>query len=144
MLFYYLVEVSIFWDFYNQTYFKNYANSWQDGYEELMLRLGQADDGQKTIYVSREQGRPAIFSWFYNQTDPKLIQAINDSANKDQGEFLSFYNWQFINQPSEIDKPSLVAASPAFLSNLNGQQTIIDQIYDHSGQLIWQVLDYQP
>lgn len=144
LAFYYLIEVTVFWHFYQNSYFKNYANSWQDGYGELMLGLGQLDDGEKKIYVSREQGRPAIFAWFYNQTDPRKVQAINQSAKKDQGEFLTFYNWSFVNQVSEVVEPGLVAASPAFLTNLNGQQTIIDQIYDHSGQLIWQLVDYQP
>ena len=144
LIFYYLIELTIFWNYYQNDYFKKYANYWQDGYQQLMTSLGKLDNNKKKIYVSREQGRPAIFAWFYNQTDPKLVQEFNNQAKKDQGEFLTFYNWSFIDQVSEIKEPGLVAASPSFLKNLKGQQTLIDSVYNQSGFLVWKVVEYQP
>jgi 4-amino-4-deoxy-L-arabinose transferase-like glycosyltransferase len=93
----YLVSLGMFWRFYSKIYPQLYAAQWQFGYKkEIMeieaLRLQQPDE---TVYVSKERGRPAMYYWFYTQTDPREVQAENATAKKDQGEFLEFKNLIF-------------------------------------------------
>ncbi|AKM81435.1 MAG: oligosaccharyl transferase STT3 subunit [candidate division TM6 bacterium GW2011_GWF2_28_16] len=139
----YLAGLLNFWQYYLTIYPQRSANSWQDGYQELMLTLAKEDDTKKTIYVSREQGRPSIYSWFFNRTNPSLVQAANTTELKDQGEFLTYHNWVFIDKNSEVQGAGIVAGSPKWIEGLNGQKTIIKEISDKSGQIIWQLVNYE-
>ena len=95
----YLGEVTMFWRFYSQVYPQLYGSEWQSGYPELINQIEQESlaNPDKTIYVSRQMGRPAMYYWFYTQVDPRDVQAVNDIVEKDQGEFLEFKNIKFIN-----------------------------------------------
>ena len=95
----YLASMSMFWRFYSKIYPELYADEWQDGYQEEILKI-EALRGQNPddiIHISREKGRPAMYYWFYTQTDPREVQAENKTAKKDQGEFLEFKNLRFEN-----------------------------------------------
>ena len=88
----------MFWRFYSKVYPTLYAHEWQYGYKEEILELEaqRQKNPDEIIYVSREKGRPAMYYWFYTQTDPREVQAANDTVEKDQGEFLEFKNLRFV------------------------------------------------
>jgi hypothetical protein len=143
LLVYYLTEVAIFWRYYSVSHPLKSANSWQDGYEELMTDLAKLNDGKKTIYISREQGRPAMYYWFFNQIDPLSVQGANKTAVKDQGEFLTYQNLVFFNKSTEIKQNGIVAAAPEFIKKLSGKKILLKEIKDKSATTIWQIVDYQ-
>lgn len=93
----YLIELTMFWQFYAKVYPGLYAHEWQFGYKEEMLEIEaqRQKNPDEIMTVSREKGRPAMYYWFYTQTDPREVQAENETAKKDQGEFLEFKNLRF-------------------------------------------------
>ena len=93
----YLIELTMFWKFYSQIYPALYANEWQFGYKEKILEIEaqRLENSNQILTVSREKGRPAMYYWFYTQTDPRDVQAEDSTAKKDQGEFLEFKNLRF-------------------------------------------------
>ena len=93
----YIAELSLFWRFYSTVYPEIYKDEWQYGYQAEIQQLEQKrlENPDQTFYFSRKKGRPAMYYWFYTQTDPREVQAVNDTAKKDQGEFLEFKNIKF-------------------------------------------------
>jgi len=93
----YLGEVSMFWRFYSKIYPQLYGDEWQVGYKKEVMEIEalRLQNPDRTIFVSRKMGRPAMYYWFYTQTDPREVQAENATAKKDQGEFLEFKNLKF-------------------------------------------------
>jgi hypothetical protein len=140
----YLYLATSFFRFYFFEYPSLYQKEWQYGYRQLVKAIEQNNDGRTAIFISREWGRPAMYYWFYNQTDPKIVQAWNEKANKDQGEYLQFENFSFIDDFSQINSPSgLIAASKKKLTgfitdnpNLNWQ--LIEEITSDQNEVIWQ------
>jgi len=108
----YLFFLIWFWQVYSKIYQIEFNQDWQAGYESFYQDLKQQMSLKPNlpVYVSRAAGRPAMYYWFYNQTDPRLVQAENSTAPKDQGEFLKFQNLHFINSTSEITtSPAIIA-----------------------------------
>ena len=93
----YSVELASFWRHYTKIYPVEYASEWQVGYKEMISDLNTVKQAhpELPVFVSREMGRPAMYYWFYTKTDPRMIQAANVTAKKDQGEFLEFENIEF-------------------------------------------------
>jgi len=93
----YSVELASFWRHYTKIYPVEYASEWQVGYKEMIsdLNIVKQAHPELPVFVSREMGRPAMYYWFYTKTDPRMIQAANVTAKKDQGEFLEFENIEF-------------------------------------------------
>lgn len=116
-----------------------YQKEWQFGYQEMIEKLIKIEDNYEKIYITREQGRPAIYYFFYAQIDPRLIQAANQSVKKDQGEFLEFQKIKFIDEIGQIDinKKSLLVSSPDFYKDLSG--TIKEQVFttNSTDKAIW-------
>jgi len=92
------------------------SREWQFGYEEMLLQLRDISANYDKVYITREQGRPAMYYFFYNQIDPSLVQAANEQVSKDQGEFLQFQNVFFIDNVSQIDleASSVIVSSQKF------------------------------
>ena len=81
-----------------------------------------------------------MYYWFYQQIDPKLVQAANSLVKKDQGEFLEFANFKFVNSISEVTvKNSLVISSPTDLPGF----IFLDEVKNKSGQTIWEINKYE-
>lgn len=93
----YAIELTMFWRFYARIYPVKYADEWQFGYQAMIEDIAAYRQAHpdKIIQVSRDKGRPAMYYWFYTQTDPHEVQAANESVEKDQGEFLEFKNLRF-------------------------------------------------
>jgi hypothetical protein len=96
----------------------------------MINKLIKIENNYEQIYITREQGRPAMYYFFYSQTDPSLVQTSNNSVKKDQGEFLEFQKLKFIDKPEQIDysKKALVISSQNFYQMSFSQDTapIID------------------
>lgn len=147
----YLAEFAWFWRFYQRVYPKLYANHWQYGYEQMVKEISRLrqNNPMLPIYVSREQGRPAMYYWFFSKTDPNLVQQENKTAPQDQGEFLNFQNIQFIDRADQIQAKGqfILAASDKFSSSLaSSSATSINNpliIKDLSDKIVWQIGIYQ-
>lgn len=115
----YIIFVGLF--FYQLIYIypNKYREQWQFGYREMYEKLAVIEDNYDQIYVTREQGRPAMYYFFYNKINPRLTQDFNDQAKKDQGEFLNFGKIDFIDQAKQISavKKTLVVSSMDFYKN---------------------------
>lgn len=102
-----------------------YRHEWQFGYQEMVAKLLQHQNNYEQIYVTREQGRPAMYYFYFAKEDPRLVQAEANKAKKDQGELLSYGKINFIDKADEIDfsKSILLVSSPKFYTdNLQARQ----------------------
>lgn len=134
-----LIEFTRFQYVYHYLYPKAYSSQWQYGYQELIDFINSRYGNYDQIYISREQGRPSIYYWFYSKTDPRHVQAANSSTLKDQGEFLQYDKINFGPLPETISPKSLMVLSgsqnpPATsilikeITNLN--QEIVFRLYE--------------
>ncbi len=96
----YLFFFSWYYHAFMLIYPTQYASEWQAQYPALIAQVQQlqAQQPNSDIIISREWGRPAMYYWFYTQTDPREVQAVAKSVKKDQGEFLEFKQLQFTSQ----------------------------------------------
>ena len=139
----YFGQFIIFGYFYQKIYPRLYSHDWQFGYQEMVtnLRSLTTQYPNTPVYISRFAGRPAMYYWFFNQTNPRLVQAANDTVKKDQGEFLEFDRIRFINSPSEIiNQSAIVAMNPGeidWLRHQNFQLSDTVTVTDPSHQPVW-------
>jgi hypothetical protein len=99
----------------------------------------QAQNPEVPVYITREQGRPAMYYWFFTTTDPRLVQAAASSAKKDQGEFLEFGTISFIRSVDEVTGPGLVVSSQEQSQKLaeRFEVTTVDTVVDQRQQPVW-------
>jgi len=114
----YFAQFAYFYYHLQLTYPLAARHEWQYGYEEMVAQLAAVENQYQSIYITREQGRPAMYYFFYRQIEPRLVQAANATASKDQGEFLEFKQLQFIDRAEQIDRGGahLLVASPTFVA----------------------------
>lgn len=143
----YLGQFLAFERYYGLVYPTLYSSEWQYGYKQMVASLVLQEQAHPDlpVYISRIYGRPAMYYWFFTQTDPSLVQEVNASTPKDQGEFLSFGSKQFVTALGEMKEfPALVAAQPEDLSNFIKDHSELqletkDIILNVSGKSIWTV-----
>ncbi len=117
-------------------YPSTYRHEWQFGYEEMIDKLGEVQANFDQIYVTRENGRPSMYYFFYRHIDPSLVQSFDSQAPKDQGEFLEFQNIKFIDLPSQItleesQKILVISSEQFYQNNFSATQwQLIDQTAD--------------
>jgi len=118
-------------------YPNKYKHEWQFGYQEMINKLTKIEKNYEKIYITREQGRPAMYYFFYAKIDPSLVQYANQLAKKDQGEFLEFQKIEFIDKPEQIDfnKEALIISSPDFYQNSFSKDSI--PIIDATEEQTW-------
>ncbi len=134
---FYLAEFAWFWNFTQKIYPQKYSQHWQAGYEQLVAKVDQlqAQYPDYRFLISRSEGRPAMYYWFYQQTDPNLVQKLDAKVKQDQGEYLEFEQLEFVRQIKRQSQ-SIVFFNPANAStNLQKNcqsinQTWCYQIYD--------------
>ena len=133
----YLVFFGLFFYQLIYVYPSKYKSEWQFGYQEMIGKLNNVKDNYETIYITREQGRPAMYYFFYTKTDPLLVQNANRLAKKDQGEFLEFQKIKFIDKPEQIDfnKQALIISSPNFYQNTFSKDSV--PIIDETDGKTW-------
>jgi hypothetical protein len=119
-----------------------YGQEWQYGYEEVITKLERYQeqfDGHQ-LAISRGEGRPAMYYWFYTQTNPQKVQAANATVLKDQGEYLSFEDVTFFRTIEEIPAgPHIVALKESEYQNFNNhrQNILIDTVLNKNGVVVW-------
>lgn len=137
----YLVGLVTFWRFYWLVYPALYGAEWQVGYQHMVSEVAtfQAQNPEVPVYITREQGRPAMYYWFFTTTDPRLVQAAASSAKKDQGEFLEFGTISFIRSVDEVTGPGLVVSSQEQSQKLaeRFEVTTVDTVVDQRQQPVW-------
>jgi len=124
---------------YYRDYPKNYSDQWQYGYEQMVKIVDEKQGQYDQIFVTRELGRPSMYYWFYTQTDPHLIQAINDQVAKDQGEYLEFGKIKFGSVPAGPPVNSLLVLGPS--DALPDNAKLIEEIYDLGGKLVFRIYE---
>jgi len=107
----------------------------QYGYQQMVEYVASRQADYEQIYITRGLGRPSIYYWFYTQTEPKKVQAINHQVKKDQGEYLEFNQLTFGSPPSQIPDNSLLILSST--DPLPETAVFLKEIYDLSGQLVF-------
>lgn len=138
----YLIEVMMWLRFYTKIYPVKYQSEWQYGYEQMVVELNDAWSIRKDlpVYIVRTTGRPAMYYWFFSQTDPRLVQQAELTAKKDQAEFLEFENMKFINGVGEIKgaNPLVVLFGNEELPENIGHH-LFKEVKDLSGQVVWRI-----
>lgn len=145
---FYLLELAIFWRFYTLIYPVKYSSEWQSGYEEMINSISKDFRTSKTIYITREQGRPAMYTWFYTKTNPQLVQKWDEIAKQDQGEYLEFQNIKFVNSLDEVSSsPAIVVGSVKQMEGLINKVNqkginkveVKKEIKNKENKVIWQI-----
>ena len=124
---------------YYKTYPKIYSSQWQYGYAQMLGVVKERQDQYQQIFITRELGRPSMYYWFYMQTDPRQVQAVNDQVKKDQGEYLEFGKIRFGPAPAQLPANSLVVLGPS--DALQDKAKLIEEIYDLSGKLAFRIYE---
>ncbi|OGD63405.1 hypothetical protein A2160_02935 [Candidatus Beckwithbacteria bacterium RBG_13_42_9] len=107
-----LAEFSRYLFIYYVDYPRDNSQYWQYGYREMINYVTDHQGNYAHIYITRELGRPSIYYWFYNQTDPRQVQAVSKVVPKDQGEYLAFDKIDFsLPEGDKLQKPALVVMS---------------------------------
>lgn len=130
----YAFQFAMFYHYYQKVYPVIYSSHWQYGYQEMISSVNALRQNDEPVFITREQGRPAMYYWFYSQTDPQLVQQASASVTKDQSEFLAFEHVAFVDQVN-TEMMGLIASSPAKYEDVGGE--IIKEITDPRGKVIW-------
>lgn len=98
---------------YSKIYPVLFAQDWQFGYQQMIETVTalSKNNPDLPITISRQQGRPAMYWWFYTKTDPIAVQSLAPITPKDQGEFLVFNNIQFTTTVADFKPDTIVALS---------------------------------
>jgi len=106
------IEVTRYLFIYYYDYPRDSSQYWQYGYREMISYVATNKDKYAHVYMTRDQGRPSIYYWFYTQTDPQEVQTLNQKVPKDQGEYLAFNQIDFsLPEIEKMQKPALIIAS---------------------------------
>jgi 4-amino-4-deoxy-L-arabinose transferase-like glycosyltransferase len=136
----YLINFIAFYRHYLTVYPKAYSGEWQYGYQEMINKVNdlKKQNPDLLIFISRKMGRPAMYYWFYSQTNPTLVQEAEIKTLKDQGEFLEFQNIKFFTKTDEVDfKKGIIALTSNELgSNTNSNYQVLDPL----GKTVWHIL----
>lgn len=147
----YALEFGLFAHYYGVLYPLVWGNQWQVGYPELIQTVSQLQSAQPDAlwYITREQGRPAMYYWFYTRTDPAQVQAASPNLPQDQGEALAYDQLSFVRSVAEIKTPGFIASSPEQLSQARAQWgdqriALIKEIDDLQHRPVWMVYQLTP
>jgi len=129
--------------FYYQHY--SYLNSqdWQYGYKQMMSYVLENQDKYDAVYITRAQGRPSIYYFFYGKIDPNKVQGQEKLVAKDQGEFLEFDKVKFgsfVPNSKNLAK-TLVVASSSEVERLENKPAILRTIHFLDGQVAFVIYE---
>lgn len=141
----YGVTFAVWWRYYQSVYPIVNSSEWQYGYQEMIAAQTQLAQKYPELpqFITREQGRPAMYYWFFTQTEPERVQQAETSSKHDQGEFTTFEKITFPNSTSEITSDqAVVASSPEGRAALEARGYIasdVVSIADPANHTVWQV-----
>lgn len=120
------------------TYPKQTALEWQYGYQQLVETVNQQQREGESVYITREQGRPAMYYWFFSRTSPQLVQQADAYVSKDQGEFLQFENIHFVDR-LEQGYSGLMAGSQSQYQAMGGGEVLATILNPATQKPVWVV-----
>ncbi|MEP7167021.1 MAG: glycosyltransferase family 39 protein [Candidatus Woesebacteria bacterium] len=129
----YIFSFGRYHNWYMNVYPVQAASDWQYGYKELYQWIGENKKENEQVYITREQGRPAMYYLFYTKYDPATLQGIEPSLPKDQLELLQVGDYHFIDALSD-DQKGLIATSG---TKVVAGGTIVKNIEDLERNIIW-------
>jgi hypothetical protein len=134
----YVLGFGAYWLTYTSIFPIVSAASWQDGYQPMIAALEPHLSSGQPIFITREQGRPAMYFWFFTKTDPRRVQVANETTPKDQGEFLAFEQVSFIDRLDQVQS-GIVASSPEFFARLEREKAArqLSRIQNAAGDTVW-------
>lgn len=129
------LEAGAYLHFYFSHYARISARDWQYGYEQLVQSIEEHKRPGQKIYITREQGRPSIYLFFFTRMDPREIQKQDETLKKDQQEILEIGAYTFTDViPQELHV--LVASSP---DRMPEGAVVREVITLPDGEVIWHV-----
>lgn len=136
-----MLSVLAAWQYWWYIYPSRYAQEWQYGYQEIVTYLNEHAGTNDPIFLTRSYGRPAMYVWFYTQTPPRDVQAAAATTPKDQGEFLSYGRWQFVNQWPETTARATDTSSwyAGESGTLPSDIKVVHTVYSLRNQPIWDI-----
>ncbi len=147
LIFAYSISSLQYLRYYFLIYPKVSNDEWQYGYTQMISELNSLERElpEYPVYVSRIEGRPAMYYWFYSKTDPRRVQTASKTAMFDQGEFLTFENKSFYREIPQLSESSIIAAAPEEVSkfeslNPDYQFTPLKTVSNLSDTVVWQLL----
>lgn len=132
----YILQFTMFSHYYYRIYPREAAQVWQFGYQQMVSSVQQHMQPNQAVTISREEGRPAMYYWFYSKTNPKLVQNASQTVHKDQSEFLEFENITF-SDAIHSGTRGLIASSDEKYQEIGGE--LLDTVTDLHGQIVWQI-----
>lgn len=130
----YLFSVTSYLYRYYSVYPVIAANDWQYGYQQLYDALGKEKRAGEQVYVTREQGRPAMYYLFYSRFDPAKLQSMEMSLPKDQLELLQIEEYHFID--ANGSEKGLFATSA---EKVDPKATVVSSIIRPDGTIAWMI-----
>lgn len=136
-----------YWRHYTKIYPQQTASEWQVGSQQVIELLAARPElqHQPTLW-SRWQGRPAMFYWFYTQTDPNSVQQAAQSVPMDQGEFLAFQSIQFGTDFDNLEPGQVLVVSDQEWQELTQRYSqdlqLIDQTSPNNHGRYWVLGSY--
>lgn len=133
----YLLQVGFFLIILFKIFPATAASEWQYGYQQLVSAIHTHQQTNEPVTITREQGRPAMYYWFYSKTDPHLVQQADREVARDQGEYLEFQNMSF---PRGLtgEETGLIASSPHEADKILDKQ-VLTEVRNLKGEVVWVV-----
>ncbi len=85
---------------YWSSYQFQYSSSWQYGYKQVYNYINHNGQKYQNIFITKKYGEPHIFDFFYNKTDPKLVQSKTETIRFSKSDWLwtdKFQNHYYVN-----------------------------------------------
>jgi len=127
---------------YSHYYFAHYADrtqsEWQIGYKEMIQKLESVRENYENVIVTREQGRPSMYYFFYTKQNPSDVQREDIFAKKDQQEFLTYKNIRFTDGFG-LDTKTLYVTSP---KKVDEHAHIVDTVKTKNDETVWVFWEY--
>lgn len=92
-----LLNLSLFWNNYSETYVKNYSWSWQYGYKQAIEFIENYPDKNKMVFFTKKYGEPHEFILFYTKYDPLNYQHSFEMCGK-CGERYEKSDWFWVDR----------------------------------------------
>ncbi len=123
----YIFSFSRYHSWYMIAYPVQAASDWQYGYKELYQWIGENKKPGEQVYITREQGRPAMYYLFYSKYDPVKLQAIEPKLPKDQLELLQVDDYHFIDALSDDQKGLIATSGTRYVIGGKIEKNILDK-----------------
>lgn len=131
-----LISTLAFWLHLRFVYPVLTESDWQYGYQEVIETTKSLQRPGEIIYFTREYGRPAMYLFFFDQTEPLEVQAKGKTARRDQLELLEYSDWRFEESNENMTGLHVVPADKDFAA----EYPVLSTISGPSGKQYWKII----